>query len=352
MRSLCVTAFGAPLQVIEKENPEPQGAEVLVRVTHCGVCHSDIHLHDGYYELGGGKRLSLTDRGITPPVTLGHEIVGKPVAFGPDAARLDGEQHHVVFPWLGCRTCRACRAGEEQLCPTPRSLGVYNPGGYADHVLVAHSDYLVPLGALDPAGAAPLACSGVTAFGAAKRAGTGLGSDDVIVVMGAGGVGLMAVILLRALGHTNVVVADPSAERRAAAKERGAVFGLDPAAPDALARLAEHAKPDGVGAVADFVGNEETSGFALAALRRGGRYVIVGLFGGELRIALPTIPMRALSILGSYTGSLGELRALVALAQDGELPFLPVQTRPLAEADQALNELRAGRVTGRTVLVA
>lgn len=349
MRSFCVTRFGGPLEDVRQEDPTPKGSEVLLHVTHCGVCHSDLHMHDGFYDLGGGKRLSLAERGITPPVTMGHEIVGRAIAAGPEAARLDPAEHHVVFPWIGCRTCSSCRQGLEQLCGKPRSLGIYSPGGYSDRVLVPHSDYLVPLGDVDPAKAAPLACSGITAYGAVKRA-RPEDPGQALVVIGAGGVGLMAVILARALGHANVVAVDPSAERRAAALEQGATLALDPNAPDAAASLADHSGAGGVQSVADFVGNEATAAFGLASLRRGGRYVIVGLFGGELRIALPTIPMRGLSIIGSYTGSLNELRELVALAQSGHLPFLPVRTRPLDEADEALNDLRAGRVTGRTVL--
>src|SRR5690348_9380467 len=134
MKSYDVIDFGAPLRATEKPTPKPQGSEVLLRTLAAGVCHSDLHIWEGWYDLGGGKKLTVKDRGLIPPLTMGHEIVGEVVALGPQATGVKRGDKRLVHPWIGCGTCPVCRRGEEQLCMTPRFLGVHKPGGYADHV--------------------------------------------------------------------------------------------------------------------------------------------------------------------------------------------------------------------------
>src|SRR5690349_18751814 len=146
MKSYDVVDFRAPLQFTERPTPRPAGSEVLVRTLAAGVCHSDIHIWEGEYDLGGGKKLAVRDRGMTPPFTMGHEIVGEVVALGPEAEGVKLGDRRVVHPWIGCGDCVVCRKGDEQLCLKPRFLGVHKPGGYADHVLVPHPRYLVSFG--------------------------------------------------------------------------------------------------------------------------------------------------------------------------------------------------------------
>ena len=130
MKSYKVVEFGQPLQKVEEANPTPQGAEVLVRVTAAGVCHSDVHLWEGFFDMGGGNKVS-TQKTMNPPRTMGHEIVGEVVSVGPDAKGAKVGDHAVVYPWIGCGKCWYCTSGIEHLCPTPRALGVNNDGGYA-----------------------------------------------------------------------------------------------------------------------------------------------------------------------------------------------------------------------------
>ena len=125
MRAWAVVENGKPLQEIELPTPEPKGTEVLVEVTHCGVCHSDLHIWEGYYDIGGGKKMSLKDRGVVLPLAMGHEIVGRVAKLGPDAKGVKVGDLRIVFPWLGCGTCDKCLAEEDNMCLTPRSLGVY-----------------------------------------------------------------------------------------------------------------------------------------------------------------------------------------------------------------------------------
>ena len=142
MLSYPVKAFGKPLAQVLRDTPTPQGTEVLLRVSHCGVCHSDVHLHDGYFQLGEGQRLDLA-RGIALPHTLGHEIAGSVVALGSEAKGVEVGDVRVAYPWIGCGQCGVCAAGQEELCGAPRVLGLQRAGGFADPVLVPHARYLV-----------------------------------------------------------------------------------------------------------------------------------------------------------------------------------------------------------------
>jgi D-arabinose 1-dehydrogenase-like Zn-dependent alcohol dehydrogenase len=341
-------AFGAPLVEAEAPCPEPRGREVLLRVRHCGVCHSDLHLREGHFDLGGGRQFSLAKHGPPLPLTLGHETVGEIVAAGAEAAsEAPAGALRLVFPWIGCGTCTLCRIGAENLCARPRCLGIQLPGGYADHILVPDARYLLPIDGFDPALAATWACSGITAYGAVRKALPAL-EGDRIAVIGAGGVGSAALAILRALApRVPVIAVDLDPAKREAALAAGAAAAFDAAEGGAaLGRLAE-----GRLAVAlDFVGAEATAQLATSALRKGGRYIVVGLFGGELRLPLPFIPMLGLSILGSYVGTLEEMKGLLALAGAGKLPPIPVTRRKLREVNAALDDLAAGRVTGRVVL--
>src|SRR5688572_23491333 len=110
MRSLRLTEFGGPLVWSEEPSPDPVGAEVLLETVNCGICHSDLHIWDGYYEMGPGKRLYAKDRGLALPLTMGHEVVGRVVAKGPLADSVEVGDLRLVYPWIGCGACRACRS--------------------------------------------------------------------------------------------------------------------------------------------------------------------------------------------------------------------------------------------------
>ena len=208
-----------------------QAHEVLLQVQAAGVCHTDIHTWHGWYDLGGGKRLTMGDRGVTLPLTLGHEIVGKLVAAGADSKGVEIGRNYLVYPWLGCGTCKVCRPGQEQLCPTPRFLGIFRAGGYSDHLMVPDAKYLIDIGDMSPAQAAPYACSGLTTFTAIKKIKPAILQEEPVVVVDAGGLGLMCIGLLKAMGSVGVVVAETNAERRAAAIAAGAMAAIDPTAP-------------------------------------------------------------------------------------------------------------------------
>jgi Zn-dependent alcohol dehydrogenases len=350
MRAWAVTESGQPLSEIDLPRPEPQGTEVLIEVTHCGVCHSDLHIWDGYYDLGSAGRFDIMQRGITLPLALGHEIVGRVAALGPDAQGVAIGDVRIVYPWVGCGTCARCAAGEDNLCTRQRSLGIYQHGGFATHVIAAHPRHLIDPGTLDPALAATYACSGITVFAAIRKI-MPIAPDEPVVLIGAGGLGLSAIAVLRALGHRSIVSVDTSAAKRAAASAAGATAVVD-GTEDRLDRAIIAACGGQPGAIIDLVNGSGTARAAHAALAKGGKLVMVGLFGGELTLPLPFMPIRALTIQGSYVGSPRDLQDLVDLAQGGGLPALPVETLPRTQTNEALTRLKNGEVTGRLVLVA
>ena len=349
MRMFQVCVCGQPLQLNQKPTPEPQGNEVLLKVKAAGVCHSDLHIWDGYYELGGGKRLQLLERGIKLPLTMGHENVGEVVAIGPDAKGVKVGDVRLANPWIGCGECVVCKRGEENLCKTPRNLGVFTDGGYADYLIVPHPRHLFDIGNLTPVQAAPLACSGITAFSALKKVGAVM-ADEPVVVMGAGGLGLMAIALHKAMGGKSVVMVDIDPVKREAAMKAGAIAAIDGRAPDAAKEIIA-ATNGGAWSVIDFVGSSDTVKLAVDSLvTKGGKIIVVGLFGGDITISTPFFPMRAMTIQGSYVGSLPEMKELLELVSRTGAPPVPLSTRPLEEANAALNDLKAGKVVGRVVL--
>jgi alcohol dehydrogenase/propanol-preferring alcohol dehydrogenase len=354
MKSFQVTDFKAPLKEVDQPTPQPGGTQVLIKVKAAGVCHSDLHIWEGGYDLGHGRKpLSLKDRGVSLPRTMGHETVGEVVAFGPDVTAADKGDLKIgdvalAYPWLGCGKCETCLGGDENMCAVkPNSLGVYCDGGYADYMIVPHPQYLFEIGDLPPERAAPLACSGVTTFGALKKVPT-LATEPTVII-GAGGLGLMCLSLHQKLGGHSAIVVDVDPGKRNAAKEAGAAHVVDGGAADAAQQIIDLTE-GGAWAVIDLVGSSQSARVGFDSLIKGGKYVIVGLYGGDLTVSLPPLPMRALTIQGSYVGSVPEMAELMELVRRTGAPQVPVATHPLDEVNTVMDNLRAGKVIGRVVL--
>lgn len=351
MKAWCVVAPGAPLEKLDLPTPEPTGSEVLVEVTHCGVCHSDLHFWKGEYDMGGGQIMRLADRGVELPRAPGHEIAGRVVAVGPDvsgaASGVAVGDRRVVYPWIGCGECPACLAEEDNLCPAQRSIGVARHGGFSSHVLVPHPRYLVDPGELDLAVACTFACSGLTTHSAVSKI-MPLDPDRPVVLIGAGGVGLAAIAMLKAFGHRAIFSVDLNPDKLALARAAGAV-AIEGGEGAGARILAACGGP--VPAAIDFVNYPATVKTDLEVLAKGGKLVLIGVGGGEYPVSLASFIFRAISIVGSNTGSLHDLRAVIALAQSGKLAPALVHTCDKDHAFEALMDLKAGRVEGRTVLV-
>jgi D-arabinose 1-dehydrogenase-like Zn-dependent alcohol dehydrogenase len=350
MRAMQIIEWGKPLEPRDYPTPEPTGAQVLVRVESAGVCHSDVHIWDGYFDLGGGSKVTLEQRGVKLPFTMGHEIAGEVVALGPDAKGVQVGKRYAVYPWIGCGTCAVCKRGEELLCLTPRTLGTRTSGGYGSHVLVPHARYLVDYGGVPQPLAATYTCSGITAFSALKKIRHHVDVGDHYLIIGAGGVGGQAVHIAPAYIGGQMLVADIDGDKRAHAREVGAVGSVDNGAAEALQQVLE-LSGGGVAGAIDFVGSPKTMEFGISALRKGGKLVMVGLYGGSAAVSTVLFPFKMMTIEGSYVGTLPDLTELLELAQDGKIAPIPIESRTASRATESLADLkRGGVVRGRVVM--
>ncbi|MFL6469413.1 MAG: alcohol dehydrogenase [Nitrososphaeraceae archaeon] len=337
------------LQIQHLETPKPKGSQVLIKVNSSGVCHSDIHLWEGGYEGPSGQFLKTTDRGVKYPLTPGHEIAGTVESMGEEVEGFNKNERVIVFPWIGEGLCPACRIGQENLCDKPRSLGIYTDGGYADYVLVPNYKYLVKLDEdMDLDASATLSCSALTAYGAIKN--TDLKPNNNVVIVGAGGLGLMAMQIAKAISGAKIIAMDLDDQKLDIAKKNGADNTINSKKQDPLKAIMELTDKMGADAIIDFVNASKTVETDMQMLRRRAKLVLVGLFGGELKLNLITMPTRAYKIIGSYTGSISEMVELVSLAKRGVIKPVVSERFKLDQATEALSKLKDGKITGRGVI--
>ncbi len=344
MKAAQVTENGAPLALADIPTPEPTGNEVVVKVRHCGICHTDLHLHDGYFGLGGDKKLALRQ---DLPLTMGHEIQGEVHALGGDVDGLSIGESVAIYPWIGCGSCALCASEREHLCARGRAIGVNVPGGYAEYVVVEDARYVLPIGDVDPRQAALLMCSGLSAYSALSKAKTAFDSGAPVAIIGFGGLGQMALEIARARFGRLPVVVDVTPEKLALARSLGATaYDLN---ADNVAREIKSTHGD-MGAVIDFVGAESTSTVAGRISGQAGHIVIVGLFGGTFSTPLPLMALRGTTIQGSYVGTLADARTVLALAGEGKLQPIDVSGCELDDVNKAIDSLRNGKVKGRMTI--
>lgn len=318
-----------------------------MRIERCGVCHSDLHMQDGYFVLGGDKKLDVR-AGRTLPFTLGHEIAGTVEGAGPDSDTKSGARV-AVYPWIGCGQCAACKVGDENICTAPRHLGTTVDGGFATHVLVPHPRYLIDYAPLPAGYAGALMCSGLTAYSALKRLADRAARAPLLLI-GLGGVGLTGLALARAMYGAAPFVADIDPKKREAALAAGAAEAFDPSDPNARKALLKAS--GGIYAACDFAGSDASLNFATGVLAKGGKVVVTGLIGGAYSTAVAMFPLKAMTIEGTMTGTLAEARELIDLVRAKKIAPPPLAERPLAQASATLDDLRAGRIVGRVVLTA
>tara|TARA_B110000014_G_C20126792_1_gene601241 strand:- start:5605 stop:6648 length:1044 start_codon:yes stop_codon:yes gene_type:complete len=346
MKAYQVIEPGLPLEENIFETPVPQGTEILLKTIACGVCHSDVHIHEGHFDLGGGNKLPMP---LPTPYTLGHEIFGEVVAIGEKTQNISIGEKYVAFPWIGCGNCNFCLDGDGNLCNAANVLGIHSSGGFGDHVLVPHSKYLFDKGDTPDELAGSYACSGLTAYSALKKV-TPLEGDNSLVIIGAGGVGMMALQIAQAAFSINPIVVDIDDQKLDLAKNSGASLTFNSTKDETFMELFE-ATGGGAISVIDFVGAESSANLGYNLLRKGGTLVIVGLFGGQISLPLPMIPIMSKNLLGSYVGNLQEMTELMKLVKEGKVDPIPVISRPASEADQTLKDLKEGKILGRASLI-
>jgi len=347
MRRQSLVKFDAPLCETVIDTPKPVDRQVLVRIERCGLCHSDLHIQDGYADLGGGKRLDTT-RGMTLPFTLGHEIAGVVEEVGSDASKDLIGAKRAVFPWIGCGQCRECLAGDENLCAKQRFLGVSIDGGFASHVLVPDAKYLLEYDPLPVNQAATLMCSGVTAYGALKRL-VDRPRQRNLLLIGLGGVGMMGLSFAQAMFKQPITVADLSAAARDTAIKNGATSAYDPSEAEISRRILKETD-GGFDEIVDFAGNEKSMAFAVSVLARGGKIAVSGLMGGNFNLPMVQWIYKRMTIEGFMVGTLTEAHELMSLARAGKVKPTPMREEPMVDVQKWIDALRAGQVVGRIML--
>jgi len=349
MKAARIVNVNEPLQVQDVQTPKPKDSQILVKVQSVGVCHSDVHVWEGYYEGISGQQLKTTDRGVKYPLTPGHEIAGIVDSLGEQVEGFSKYEKVLVYPWVGEGMCPACKIGQENLCDKPRSLGIYSDGGYAEYVLVPNFKYLVKIGDdMDTDTSAPLACAGLTSYGAIKNA--NLKPDENVVIVGTGGLGLMAIQLAKAVTGARIIAMDIDDKKLEVAKKEGADIIVNSKKEDPVKAIMELTGKLGADAVIDFVNATKTVETDMQFLRRRAKLLLVGLFGGELKLSLVTMPTRAYKIIGSYTGSLEDMVELVSLAKRGVIKQVVSKRFKLNQAGEALQMVKDGKIVGRGVI--
>ena len=348
MKSARITGPNEPLTLSSIDTPKPLDNQVLVRVKSVGVCHSDLHLWEGGYDLGDGQFMKVTDRGVKYPVTPGHEIVGVVEDFGNTASGISKGDEVLVFPWIGCGECPACKVGDENLCDAPKSLGVFQDGGYSDYAMIPNSKYLAKLDGVNPDAATSLACSGLTAYTAIKK--SNQNSPEFLVIVGAGGLGLMGVQIAKAITKAKIICVDLDDQKLETAKEMGADFIVNSKDPETAKKILSICNDKGADSVVDFVNAPPTAKLDFAILRKRGNLVLVGLFGGSIELSLVTIPLKSIIVQGAYTGNYHDMVELLDLARKGIINPVISKRYTLDDANTALKDLKARKIIGRAVI--
>jgi propanol-preferring alcohol dehydrogenase len=348
VRALQLVEWHHEAELRDVAEPEPGPGELVVRIAGAGACHSDLHLMHDFVE-------GMLPFG--PPFTLGHENSGWIDAIGAGVRGIELGQPVLVYGAWGCGRCRRCREGAENYCERQQELGVFGgglglDGGMATKMLVPSARHVVPLGdAIDPVDAAPLADAALTPYHAIRRSSSLLGPGSVAVVIGVGGLGLMAVELLEALTPARIVAVDSRESALQAALAAGAsdVFGTSGSADDTVAEVARVTNGQLADVVLDFVGVDATLALASRVVRTLGHLTLVGIGGGTWPFSFFSTPYEV-SIATTYWGTLPELMDVVALAEAGTIRTT-VTRFALEDAPQAYTAMQSGELRGRAVVV-
>jgi len=342
MKAYQLTAWQTPPQLREVEVPEPGPGEVLLKVGGAGACHSDLHLME-WPE--GQMNFDL-------PFTLGHENAGWVEAVGAGVKDLEvGEAVAVYGPW-GCGRCRACRRSAENYCERQAEIGAFGgglglDGGMAEYMLVPDARLLLPLGDLDPRDAAPLSDAALTPYHAVKRSLDLLVPGSTAVVIGVGGLGHMAVQILRALSPARVIAVDTSAEKLRLARDVGAEEAVM-AGEGAAEAIDDATAGRGAELVVDMVGSDDTLALSAQIVRFESHLTVVGLAGGNFQFGFGALPFEC-QLAIPYWGSAVELMEVLDLARAGKIRA-HVERFPLDRVEDAYEKMRGGTLDGRAVI--
>jgi alcohol dehydrogenase, propanol-preferring len=335
MKAAVLHEIKKPLALQDVERPRPGEGEVLVQVEACGVCHSDLHIVDGDWKQFGG---------ITKiPLVPGHEVAGRVAEVGGGVRDLKPGDR-VGVPWIfwTCGECDFCHDGHENLCSRQKITGLTEDGGYAEYIKTPATHATRIPGAISPAQAAPLFCAGVTVYRALKQA--QIVSGQRLAVFGVGGLGHLAIQIGRHMG-AEVTAVDVADDKLALAASLGAARTVNASSGNVVKELR---RAGGMHVALVTSGSKAAYDTAFPCVRATGRLLVVGL---PPEISFPPIMMAAgeIHVQASAVGTRDDLRAVLDLAAAGKL-HCQVASRPLAEVNAVLDEMRAGKISGRVVL--
>jgi NAD+-dependent secondary alcohol dehydrogenase Adh1 len=338
MKAASLHAYHAPLELVDRPTPElAHPSDVLVRIGGAGVCATDLHAIDGLMEPAG----------VTLPRVLGHENAGWVAEIGAGVSTVAKGDAVLVYPPFSCGLCVACRRGNDMHCERHQFTGLSVDGGFADYVLVSERSLVRLPAGVEPAAVAPHADAGLTAYHAVKRLAHLALPGSTAAVIGVGGVGHIALQLIRELGSSSVIAVDTDERRRRLAKELGADEIVDGSAAAASVREATEGR--GADLVFDFVGTDQTHAQAVAMLARGGTYSVIG-YGGAISVPSAALVVDEHAVVGNLVGTWVDLWELLQLHAAGRVT-LKTELHPLDAVNDVLQKLRDGEITGRAVLV-
>jgi NAD+-dependent secondary alcohol dehydrogenase Adh1 len=333
-----MTGYHQPLQLVDRPAPEPaRPTDVMVRIGGAGVCATDLHAIDALMEQAG----------VAPPRILGHENAGWVEAVGGAVTTVRPGDAVILYPPQTCGLCLACRRGLEMQCERHEFTGLSVDGGFAELLRVPERSLLRLPDGVEPAAVAPHADAGLTAYHAVRRVAHLAHPGTTSVILGVGGVGHVAVQLMRILGAGRVIASETDERRRKLALELGADAAVD--GREAVAGVRDLTGGIGADIVLDFVGTDRSHGDGLAMLGRSGTYSIVG-YGGTVTSGSVALVVNEQTITGNLVGSWVDLWELIQLHATGRLA-LRTERHPLESVNEVIDRLRAGDIVGRAVLV-
>lgn len=342
MKAVRIHEYNKPLHIDDIDYPKITGPyDIIVKIKGAGVCRTDLHIQEGIWKDVFNPRL---------PFTLGHENVGVVEEVGSAVDWLSKGDPVILHPYVTCRHCRACRAGNDMHCPNGKFPGLDGTdGGYAEYLKTsAFSAIKLPKN-IDPVPMAPLADAGLTAYHAVKKISPYLYPGSTAVVIGVGGLGHIAIQILKAITPAKVIAVDINEDRIKFAKELGADEGVIADSDGGVNGVLKLTENVGADVVIDFVGEHSTPRNAIKMIRKGGIYSIVG-YGGEFSNTTLDFISREIMVVGNLVGTYNELAELVNLYSQGKVK-LKTQVFSLSQANEVLEMLKKGKIMGRAVLV-
>jgi NAD+-dependent secondary alcohol dehydrogenase Adh1 len=340
MKAVQVTGYHHDLQLHDVGEPKITGPlDVVVRVGAAGVCRTDLHILEGQW---------AEKSGVALPYTIGHENAGWVHAVGDAVTNVAVGDKVILHPLVTCGLCRACRLGDDVHCENSRFPGIDTDGGYAEYLLTSARSCVKLADNLEPADVAALADAGLTAQHAAAKAARVLRPGEVCVIIGAGGLGHIGIQCMKAMSSATLVVVDRNPAALALASEVGADVTVV-ADGSQVDKVLELTGGHGAEAVLDFVGESGSTSEGVRMLRRAGNYYVIG-YGENLDIPTIDIISTEINFLGNLVGSYTDLQDLMVLAAQGKVKLHTAQYR-LEQFQQAIDDLRAGKVRGRAILL-